>query len=231
MECIILAGGMGTRLQSVVADLPKCMAPVNGLPFLHYMFNYLEQQSCTRVILSLGYKHEDVINWLATQNRTFSIDYVIEQEPLGTGGGILLAMQKAVAKHVIVLNGDTMFRVDLPAMREFHTAKAAVATLALKPMTNFERYGVVRVNENSTIIAFEEKKQYAEGMINGGVYILNKKAIIDKSLPERFSLEQDYFEATVTDGNMYGFVSNEYFIDIGIPSDYEKAQLDFKTLQ
>lgn len=230
MECIILAGGMGTRLQSVVADLPKCMAPVNGLSFLHYTFNYLEQQNCTKVILSLGYKHEDVIKWLATQNRTFSIDYVIEQEPLGTGGGIMLAMQKATEHHIVVLNGDTMFRVDLLAMQEFHLAKAAVATLALKPMTNFERYGVVRVNEKSTIIAFEEKKQYAEGMINGGVYILNKKAITDKSLPERFSLEQDFFEATVTEGNMYGFVSNEYFIDIGIPSDYEKAQLDFKTL-
>ena len=231
MECIILAGGMGTRLQSVVADLPKCMAPVNGKPFLHYMFNYLEEQDCTKVILSLGYKHEHVLEWLTTQKRSFSIDYVIEQKPLGTGGGVVLAMQKATGAYVIVLNGDTMFRVDLDKMFKFHNSKHASNTLALKPMTDFERYGVVRLDEHDRITSFEEKKHYAEGLINGGVYVLDRIGLLKKGLPEKFSLEQDYFEQIVKEGIMFGYVSNEYFIDIGIPSDYDRAQQDLKNLQ
>lgn len=226
MECIILAGGLGTRLQSVVQDVPKCMAPVNGQPFLHYLFNYAEQQGCTRVILSLGYKHQVVTEWLATQQRSFTIDYVIEAEPLGTGGGIQLAMQKATEQHVAVLNGDTMFRMPLKAMMQFHLDKGATTTVALKPMMNFDRYGLVNTDTDNRIVQFEEKKYRAEGLINGGIYIINKNALAAKKLPEKFSFEKDYFEAFVHEGNMYGFVSDGYFIDIGIPSDYERAQKD-----
>lgn len=231
MECIVLAGGLGTRLQSAVADVPKCMAPVNGQPFLHYVFDYLELQGCTRVILSLGYKHQYVLQWLATQQRGFSVDYVIEQEPLGTGGGIQLALTKANSNDVVILNGDTMFRVDLNELLQFHTGKKAATTLALKPMTNFDRYGVVSIDDNGRINAFEEKKHYTEGLINGGIYVVNKDALSAKNLPVKHSFEKDYFEAFVHEGNMYGFVSDTYFIDIGIPSDYEQAQQDFKTLQ
>jgi D-glycero-alpha-D-manno-heptose 1-phosphate guanylyltransferase len=226
MECIILAGGLGTRLQSVVQDVPKCMAPVNGKPFLHYLFDYAEQQGCSRVILSLGYKHEVVTEWLATQQRAFAIDYVIETEPLGTGGGIQLAMQKATEQHVIVLNGDTMFRVPLQLMMQFHLDKKAGTTIALKPMLNFDRYGLVNTDTDNRIIQFEEKKYQAEGLINGGVYIIHKDSLASKTLPGKFSFEKDYFEAFVQEGDMYGFVSDGYFIDIGIPSDYERAQKD-----
>lgn len=226
MECIILAGGLGTRLQSVVQDVPKCMAPVNGKPFLHYLFDYAEQQGCSRVILSLGYKHEVVTEWLATQQRSFSIDYVIETEPLGTGGGIQLAMQKATEQHVAVLNGDTMFHVPLKVMMQFHLDKEAVTTVALKPMMNFDRYGVVNTDNDNRIVQFEEKEYRAEGLINGGIYIINKDSLASKNLPEKFSFEKDYFEAFVQEGDMYGYVSDGYFIDIGIPSDYERAQKD-----
>lgn len=230
MECIVLAGGLGTRLQSVVADVPKCMAPVNGMPFLHYIFSYLQEQGCTRLILSLGYKHEVVLNWLATQSPSFEVDYVIEEEPLGTGGGIQLALSKAQTNNVAILNGDTMFRVDLQNMMQFHNEKNAATTLALKPMQQFDRYGVVGINEHQCITAFKEKQHYKEGLINGGVYIINKAALASKELPRKHSFEKDYFERYVAEANMYGFVSNEYFIDIGIPSDFEKAQQDFKTL-
>lgn len=228
MECIVLAGGLGTRLQSVVQDVPKCMAPVNGKPFLHFLFDYAEQQGCTKVILSLGYKHEYVTEWLKTQQRSFTVDYVIEETPLGTGGGIQLALQKAIAPNVAVLNGDTMFRVSLKEMMRFHLQHGAATTVALKPMQNFDRYGVVKTDSNNVITAFEEKKTQAEGLINGGVYIIDKDALSAKNLPQKFSFEKDYFEAFVQEGNMYGFVSTEYFIDIGIPSDYEQAQKDFK---
>lgn len=228
MECIVLAGGLGTRLQSVVQDVPKCMAPVNGKPFLHFLFDYAEQQGCTKVILSLGYKYEYVTEWLKTQQRSFTVDYVIEEVPLGTGGGIQLALQKATEQHIAVLNGDTMFRVPLQEMMEFHMQVQAATTVALKPMQDFDRYGVVKTDNTARITAFEEKKPQAEGLINGGVYIIDKDELAAKNLPEKFSFEKDYFEAFVQEGNMFGFVSTEYFIDIGIPSDYEQAQKDFK---
>lgn len=230
MECIVLAGGLGTRLQSVIGLYPKCMAPVNGKPFLHYIFSYLQSQSCTRIILSLGFKHEIITDWLQTEQWPFAIDYVIEDTPLGTGGGISLALTKAIAENVAVLNGDTMFRADINALLLFHQSKQATTTLALKPMKEFERYGVVRTDDAGCITAFEEKQYYSEGLINGGVYIINKAALAAKQLPEKYSFEKDYFEAFVHEGNMYGFVSDAYFIDIGIPEDYEKAQEDFKTV-
>jgi D-glycero-alpha-D-manno-heptose 1-phosphate guanylyltransferase len=118
----------------------------------------------------------------------------------------------------------------MQAMLAYHTSKNAVTTLALKHMQEFERYGVVRTEDAGCITAFEEKKYYSEGLINGGVYIVNKAALAAKHLPEKYSFEKDYFEAFVHEGNMYGFVSNGYFIDIGIPADYEKAQEDFKTV-
>src|SRR6185312_8111452 len=129
MECIILAGGQGTRLQGVIGEYPKCMAPVNGQPFLHYLFKYLSDQECSRVVLSLGYKHEVVTAWLATKPLPFEIDYVVETQPLGTGGGIALALSKTKTDDVVVLNGDTMFQADLKALIDFHKEKQAATTL------------------------------------------------------------------------------------------------------
>lgn len=228
MECIILAGGLGTRLQSLVQDVPKCMAPVNGKPFLHFLFDYAEQQGCTKIILSLGYKHEQVTSWLKTKQRSFAIDYVIEETPLGTGGGIQLALQKATSRNVIVLNGDTMFRVPLQQMMQFHIRQRAATTVALKLMHNFDRYGVVKTDNTGRITAFEEKKPQAEGLINGGIYIIDKDELATKNMPPKFSFEKDYFEAFVQEGKMFGYLSDGYFIDIGIPSDYEQAQKDFE---
>jgi D-glycero-alpha-D-manno-heptose 1-phosphate guanylyltransferase len=144
MECIILAGGLGTRLQGVIGSAPKCMAPVNGKPFLSYVFDYLDRQYVTRVILSLGYKHRVVTDWLDTQDYLpFEIDYIVESEPLGTGGGIQAAIEEAAADHVAVINGDTLFTVNLRQQMALHDANKAHATLALKKMHNFDRYGVV----------------------------------------------------------------------------------------
>lgn len=231
MECIVLAGGLGTRLRGTIGDYPKCMAEVNGKPFLQHIFNYLQQQGCTRAILSLGYKHEVVLEWLETQSPSFEVAYVIEEEPLGTGGGIKLAMQASVTNQVAVLNGDTMFRIDMQDMMLAHINMQAATTLALKEMFNFNRYGVVNTDVNNTIHSFEEKKQMDEGLINGGVYIINKDAFFSKNLPEKFSFEKDYLEAYVNEGAFKSYRSDAYFIDIGIPEDYSKAQEDLKQFE
>lgn len=227
MECIVLAGGPGTRLRGVIGEMPKCMALVAGKPFLHYLFDYLAAQGCTRVLLSLGYKHEMVETWLDQTQWPFSIEKVIETEPLGTGGGISLALSKAQSRHVAVINGDTMFCVDLPAMMNFHLEKKSDTTLALNAMKHFDRYGVVTIDENNCVQSFEEKKYYNEGLVNGGIYIIDKQALSEQQLPERYSFEQDYLQRFVAEGRFYGFRSGQYFIDIGIPSDYERAQQDF----
>lgn len=230
MEVIILAGGLGTRLQGVIGSYPKCMAEVNGQPFLYYIFEYLEQQSCNRVILSLGFKHEVIIEWLKTQGRSFTIDYVIEATPLGTGGGISLAMNKATEENVFILNGDTMFQVDLNDMLAIHKNNDAEATIALKRMQDFDRYGVVRTDEFDHISQFEEKKYMQNGWINGGVYCVNKNKFSKRQFPEKYSFEKDYFEKFVNDQQFYAYRSEAYFIDIGIPEDHARSQADFKNL-
>ncbi len=228
MECIVLAGGLGTRLQGVIGSYPKCMAAINGRPFLHYLFEYLQREGCTRVILSLGFKHEIVTEWLQGQHWNFTIDYVVEETPLGTGGGISLALSVAKTEDVIVLNGDTMFRVPLNKLLEFHHRKNAATTLALRQMFHFNRYGTVNVNPDGLIISFEEKKQCDAGLINGGIYVINIAALKTKQLPEKYSFEKDYLEVFVHEQQFFGYESKKYFIDIGIPEDYEKAQTDFK---
>ena len=119
-EAIILAGGFGTRLQGVVKDLPKPMAPVNDRPFLTYILDYLIEYQYNKVILSVGYLHEKIEEYFGNQYKTLEIDYAMELEPLGTGGGILFAMSKCVTDNVLVINGDTMFKVDLDAFERFH---------------------------------------------------------------------------------------------------------------
>ncbi len=230
MECIVLAGGLGTRLRGTIGDYPKCMALVNGKPFLQYIFQYLEQQHCSRVILSLGYKHELITEWLQNEKWPFKIDYVIEYEPLGTGGGIQLALKEAKSQHVLILNGDTMFRLDLDKIMDFHLRQKAAATLGLKKMYDFDRYGLVNIDSFNTITSFEEKKKRDAGLINGGVYVVDKDHVFGKHLPEKFSFEKDYFEAFVNEKKFCGFMSDAYFIDIGIPEDYQRSQEDFKLL-
>ena len=225
MECVVLAGGKGTRLRSVVSDLPKCMAPVAGRPFLAWLLDDLREAGFDHIILSLGYKHEAVEAWVATRPDRDSITCVVEEEPLGTGGGVRLALRQAREDAVFILNGDTFFGVDYPAMQAFHRQSGVQATLALKPLRDFDRYGEVTLDGEGRITAFREKRPCAEGLINGGVYLLQRGALAE--MPERFSLEKDYFEPKAESAGLAGFRSEGYFIDIGIPTDYARAQRDF----
>lgn len=229
-ECIILAGGLGTRLQSVVSDVPKCMAEVAGKPFLSYLFDYAKNQQFDHLILSLGYKSEVVLQWLDGKSYPFKISYVVEDSPLGTGGAIKLAFDKVETDKAFIFNGDTFFDVDTTLLAEFHKEKNAMISLALKPMTNFDRYGSVDLDKGERIIRFNEKQHCAKGLINGGVYVINKNLFSTLSLPEKFSFEKDVMEMHINDIPSYGCVQDGYFIDIGIPSDFAKANQDFKNL-
>ena len=223
-EAIILAGGLGTRLRDAVPDVPKCMAPVAGKPFLSYVIDYLRMQGIERFVFSLGYKWGIAEEYLRNEYPTLDYTSVIEQEPLGTGGAIQLAMQKALSNDVIVANGDTLFKVNVHDLFKIHHTNDAECTLALKPMKNFDRYGVVEIDDNDRIISFKEKQFYTDGIINGGIYILNQEKFLLRSLPGKFSFEKEYLEKFPGEGKFYASVQNEYFIDIGIPEDYQRAQ-------
>lgn len=226
-ECIILAGGLGTRLQSVVNDVPKCMAEVAGKPFLYYLFDYLSTQSFDHVILSLGYKASSVVGWLQEKNYSFKVSYVIEEYPLGTGGAIKLAFEKVLGQEAFVMNGDTFFNINTNSLLDFHTNKSAAISIALKLMVEFDRYGSVELDGDDRIVSFCEKKYMRQGLINGGIYIINKSIFSELSLPEKFSFENDVLYSHTDDLSIYGCPQDSYFIDIGIPSDFEKANIDF----
>ena len=228
LECIILAGGMGTRLRSAVPDLPKCMAPVDGKPFLHYLIESLESAGFSHIILSLGYMHEAVEKWTGTLHLTARISTVVENTPLGTGGGIRLALEEAEQEDVFVLNGDTWTGVRYREMLSAHRASGARATLALKRMENFDRYGTVETRKeggNTFISAFREKKRCDAGLINSGVYIFRKDAL--QSLPEAFSIESGFFAEEASKGTLAAYETDGFFLDIGIPEDYSRSQKIF----
>lgn len=228
-ECIILAGGLGTRLRSEVADLPKCMAPVAGKPFLHYVLKYLSAQNISRFIFSVGYMHEAIENYIKANHADKEVIFSLEEEPFGTGGAIKLALQQCNEENVLIVNGDTLFEADTNKLLWHHIELNAHCTLALKPMQYFDRYGVVWLDKKNMITGFSEKQQTAKGLINGGVYILQKSAFQQLNLPQKFPFEKDYLEKYTGAEKMIGVPDEGYFIDIGIPEDFHKANTEFKN--
>lgn len=228
-EAIILAGGLGTRLRNTVPNLPKCMAPVAGRPFLFYVIRHLRMQGIEKIIFSLGYRHEAILEYLEQFFPTMNYDYVVEDEPLGTGGAIRLACKKAESENIVIVNGDTLFDTDIQKASTFHTSNKNECTLLLKPMQNFDRYGVVEIDNLGRVKQFSEKKHYDSGLINGGVYILNVQGFLALTFPEKFSFEKDYLEKYYDSHLICGQVQDEYFIDIGISEDYRRANGDMST--
>ncbi len=227
-EVIILAGGLGTRLRSALPDLPKCMAPVNDKPFITYVIDFLQQQGIKKFIFSLGYKSEIITEYLNNLYQSVDFQYSIEEEPLGTGGALKLACGKTKTSNILVTNGDTLFKIDLEKLSDFHSLHQADCTLSLKPMNHFDRYGVVELTKNERIASFKEKQFYESGLINGGMYALNTQAFLKESFPVKFSFEKEYLEPLFHQRNMVGLIQDEYFIDIGIPEDYQRAQNELK---
>lgn len=231
-EAIILAGGLGTRLRTIVSDVPKCMAPVNSIPFINFIITYLKNEGVERIILSLGYKSEAVIAHVekAFTESKIEIVYVIEETALGTGGAIKLACSKVKGKNVLILNGDTLFNIDLEKFSEFHREHEADFTIALKEMKQFSRYGKVETDSASAITAFKEKAYCEEGFINGGVYALTLKSFIREPFPEVFSFEKDFLEKYAGKKKFFGIPFEYYFIDIGVPEDYKRFIEDYNLI-
>ena len=228
-EAVILAGGFGTRLQTVVSDVPKPMAPIINEPFLNYVFDYLKHYQIEHVVLSTGYLADKISEYYKNEFQGIKISYTKEETPLGTGGGIRLAMEKCHTQHVLVLNGDSFFDVNLNQYFNQHISFHSDCSLALRKVDNAARYGTIKL-EDGFIKAFKEKDSIEiEGLINGGVYIIDRELFLNKTeVLKPFSIEKDFFETRINELNLMGFEYEGYFIDIGIPEDYKKAQDDFK---
>ena len=225
MEAVILAGGLGTRLRGVIGEIPKCMAPVAGKPFLQYQLEWLSRFGIRHVVFSVGYLKEQVIDFVKAREWPFAVSFAVEKEPLGTGGGIRLALQKCREKQVFVLNGDTFYNVDLRAL-----SFTAPVTLALKPMRDFDRYGAVDW-DGDLVTGFREKQYCAEGLINGGVYAIDRSQLDMSLFPKTFSFEREVLEPLTDYGLVAGEVQDGYFIDIGVPEDYARAQRELPEIQ
>lgn len=231
MEAIILAGGLGTRLRSVVKDLPKPMADICGRPFLSYLMDHLSAAGVDRALLSVGYRHEAVMGYFGHRYKDMPVEYVIEEKPLGTGGAIREALKSAGEGDFLVLNGDTFFNLSIEGLFRAHLEKRPALTLSLKPMRDFDRYGSVVV-EDGMVKGFMEKAFVSSGYINAGVYAVNSS--ISRYLQnygESFSFEADFLQKKADGLKVAAFASDAYFIDIGIPEDYAKAQRELKTIQ
>jgi NDP-sugar pyrophosphorylase family protein len=229
---LILAGGLGTRLRSAFDAGPKSMAPIGGRPFLEYLFLQIQRASFRNVLLCVGHGRSQIEQWAGDGSKWgFRIRYSVESEPRGTAGAVKLAAAFIDAEDLMVLNGDSFLAVDLRELVREHLGSEAWATIALVKVRDSARYGTVVVTPQGEIKEFLEKSTTTVSdscgwyLVNGGVYVF-KRSVLD-IVPERkaVSLEREIFPLLLAKGAR-GFVSNGYFIDIGLPADFKRAQTE-----
>jgi len=230
-EVIVLAGGFGKRLLDVVADVPKCLAPINGTPFLDYLIKYLQKFGITRIILSLGYKSNFITSYIKEFYPNIDVIFVIEDSPLGTGGAIKASLKEARTKNVLVVNGDTFFNINLNDFFNAALTNQYPFAIALQKIDKNYRYGFVELDDKNEIFRFCEKQESHNVLINTGFYIINRDQVNFDSNEDVFSLEKDFFESDLRKIKLYGIEFNNEFIDIGIPDDFNRAQIFFKHLK
>ena len=231
MQAILLCGGMGTRLRSVVSDRPKPMADICGKPFLQYLLEMLRDKGITEVIFALGYMGEMIEEYFQDGSAFgLKIAYSYEEEPLGTGGAIRNALPNILEEEVLVLNADTYFPMDYQGLYRFHQENDGDFSLATRAVPDISRYGAVRRDAAGRILAWNEKLneggQPLAGEINGGIYVMKKSLIAE--IPEgKQSLEQDCIPKWLSEGKrIFGLPFDGYFMDIGIPKDYQQFITD-----
>ncbi len=229
MEAIVLVGGLGTRLGVLTEKTPKPMLPVGSRPFLEIILDYWEAQGISRFVLATGYLSKMIQNHFGARFKRAELVYSIEEKPLGTGGALYLAQEKLKSKHpFLAVNGDTFFEVNLRDLKQFHAAKQAECSIALFQTLAKDRYEGVEMNEEGRIQLFLGRlSQEVRHFVSGGVYLMNHgwtKDLVNRR-NEKISVEAEIFPEMIKQNkHFYGFVSSGRFIDIGIPSDYERAQ-------
>jgi D-glycero-alpha-D-manno-heptose 1-phosphate guanylyltransferase len=229
MQAIILAGGFGTRLRSVVADVPKPLAPIGSKPFLDFLIEHLIEQGITHVILSVYHQHELIIDYFEKNPPQIQLSYVIEPRPLGTGGAIRYVFEKeSINDNVFILNGDTYLDSNLRLMQQDFTKANSRIMLSAKYKTDCQRYNTLEL-QGDRITNFNPKGVKESGYINAGVYLASADLFSDIDLNDEFGFEQDFIAKHISDLQPSAYITDGYFIDIGIPEDYERAIQYFST--
>jgi D-glycero-alpha-D-manno-heptose 1-phosphate guanylyltransferase len=223
----ILAGGLGTRLRSVVADRPKVLAAVRGKPFLAYLLDCLADVGVDRVVLCTGYMGDLVRETFGDSYRSLQILYSQEPYQLGTGGALGLALPLLHDKTILVMNGDSFCQADLAQFWAWHRERSAQASLLLTQVPDTSRYGRVQTDEAGAVWKFEEKGDTrGPGWINAGIYAIERALL--ESIPSdcAVSLERDLFPQWIGRG-LYGYPNSGQFLDIGTPESYAIAEAFF----
>jgi D-glycero-alpha-D-manno-heptose 1-phosphate guanylyltransferase len=229
MEAIILAGGLGKRLRSIVPKLPKPLAPIGGRPFLSYLFDFWISQGVNHFVLSIGYKHEIIQKEFGAHYKSAKVDYAIETTPLGTGGGLLLSQKKLLSPEpFLVLNGDTFFNIKRNEILNYHSNNAADMTLSLFKISPNSRYNPALLDNDGFISSLEKpSKTSKSSWANGGVYLMEPDLLNEYQNypPKKYSLEDELLPDLIKNKKrIAGFISQGDFIDIGLPDDYRRAK-------
>jgi len=221
--CIVLAGGLGTRLRSAVPDLPKCLAPIQGRPFLEWQLRSLAQRGVSRFVLALGHGADQVQTALSQDwAKSLQIDYVIEREALGTGGATRFAMKETGLDEALVVNGDTYLGGNLAPMHcTLDLAKGERMRIATVGVSDRTRFGGVELTSHGCITTFLEKGQSGPGIINAGLYRVHSSAF-DSSPGGAFSMETLVMPQLLVHGALWACELAGPFIDIGVPDDYRQ---------
>jgi D-glycero-alpha-D-manno-heptose 1-phosphate guanylyltransferase len=232
-KVFVLVGGLGTRLRPAYAEGPKAMAPIAGQPFLSYLLRQLKTAGFSQVVLCVGFAHELIEQWASCESHSgMNIEFSVEDEPLGTAGAVRLAAQRhPVDRSFFAMNGDSMLQLDFSEMIRFHAAHAALGTVGLATVPDTSRYGAVELDGRDQIVAFREKSDArVPGYINGGVYIF-EPAILQRISPQgAVSLERAILPELCPTA-LFAFKTGGYFLDIGVPEDFHRAQIEFRELK
>ncbi|HWA97591.1 MAG TPA: nucleotidyltransferase family protein [Pirellulales bacterium] len=224
----LLAGGLGTRLRSVLPDRPKALAPVRGRPMVAYLLDQLCDAGIENTVLCVGYLAAMIEQALGSHHRRMSLQYSCESEPLGTGGALRNALPCFTGDTILVMNGDSWCQVELKAFIAAHQRSQAEASLVLVQMDDASRYGRVLVAADNSVEQFEEKKVGGgPGLINAGIYLLSRDVIANIPTGRSVSLEREVFPELVQRRALQGFVTTGKFIDIGTPESFELAATVF----
>lgn len=226
VPCLILLGGLGTRLRPALGDMPKPMAPIAGKPFLEYLIRWLGRAGFTRVVLCLGYRADQIVEHFRRGDAFgLKLTYSIENEPLGTWGAIRLAGEHISHPYFVVLNGDSWLQVDLCRLLEFHVHKKGISSIAAVEVENASRFGSIRLDPSERVTEFLEKRADGTALINGGVYVFSRKVLEIEGSAKTCSLEKEIFPALIPRG-VYAMRLKGYFVDIGVPEAYRRLVSD-----
>ena len=229
MQAVVLIGGLGTRLRALYPELPKCLVPVLGKPYLNRLFDWLYARDVDAIHLACGYRAHDVESWLTRQPPHPSVTLSVEPEPRGTGGGLKFVEAFVRDDPFLVLNGDSfMPNLDLRTLVKSHRGGL---TLAVTRIEAAGRFGTVEFEPDGRITAFLEKADRAAGWVNGGVYVANRSLLNRIPAGRAVSLETELFPALAAEGKMRAVPAAAPLLDIGTPDGLAAAERYFQSLE